>query len=220
MTLSCSSNESNEAAALPPATGGGTGTGGSPGTGGTGMASGGTDSTVSSGGSSATGGAPASIGGTGGAIPRDPKAFDWPETTPPVGTCEPGSYSGTFTCDVSFIPGTPTGRVEGPISFVLKPSADGEFLVIEKGRMDAVAVGFVPFGADLDGKLDCATSVFSADAINGVYGPVPPGIFFGVLDGKLDRLASTLTGTWTLTGGTKEAPQLISCSGAWSAVKK
>jgi hypothetical protein len=110
--------------------------------------------------------------------------------------------------------------VEGPISFVLKPSVDGEFLVIEKGRMDAVAVGFVPFGADLDGKLDCATSVFSADAINGVYGPVPPGVFFGVLQGKLDRLTSTLAGTWTLTGGSKEAPQLISCSGAWSAVKK
>jgi hypothetical protein len=160
-------------------------------------------------------------GGAAGSAYDPSVQFDWPETTPPVGTCEAGTYQGTFTCDVTFLPGFPPGQVTGPLTFALTPSANGEFLEIDKGRMDATAVGSVPFGSDLNGKLDCSTRTLHADTLNGSYGTAPfTGQFFGSLDGKLDGLTNTLSGTWALSGGTMAAPTGINCHGAWSAVKQ
>jgi hypothetical protein len=156
-----------------------------------------------------------------GGNPYDPSvSFTWPESNPPPGTCQPGTYKGTFTCEISFIPGFPPGQVTGPVSFTLSPSANGEFLEIQNGRLDATASGTTPFGCDLIGKLDCATRTFHADAQNGTWGTPPfTGTFFGSMDGTLDGLTNTLTGTWALTPGTMAAPQGGPCNGPWTAVK-
>ena len=182
---------------------------------------------MGSGGDPSTGGTAGSTGGTSpatstGGLPVDRTgAFDWPEATPSEGACEAGVYEGTFTCDVTFFPGLPPGQITGPLKFALTPSANGEFLEIKDGRMDAVAVDSVPFGSELSGKLDCNTKGFHADTVNGTYGTAPfLGQFFGSLDGTLNSVTNTLSGTWTLTSGTKEMPQLTSCTGTWTSVKQ
>jgi hypothetical protein len=65
----------------------------------------------------------------------------------------------------------------------------------------------------LAGKLDCSTNAFAADSTNGTHGTPP---FNGTFGGTLDRVAHTLTGTWSLapTGST------IACVGPWSAVRQ
>jgi len=193
-----------------PASGGGTGTGG---------ANNGAGGTDNGGASAGDGGASARA--VDGGNPYDPTiSFTWPESNPPAGSCDPGSYTGTFTCDIAFIPGFPPGQVTGPVTFTLSPSASGEFLEIKNGRLDATANGSINFGCDLVGQLDCATRTFHADAQNGTWGTPPfGGTFFGSMDGTLDGLTSTLTGTWSLTAGTMAAPTAQPCTGPWSAVK-
>lgn len=129
-----------------------------------------------------TGGA-APAGGTGGLPGSRAGTFDWPEATQPEGSCEAGIYEGTFTCDVTFLPGFPPSPITGPLKFELTPSANGEFLEIADGRMDAVAVGSVPFGSELNGKLDCSTRGFHADTVNGTYG-TPGHLVPGHVDGR------------------------------------
>lgn len=160
------------------------------------------------------------VSGAGGSVYDPNVTFDWPQTTPPAGSCEAGTYQGTFTCDVSFIPGLAPLPISGPLTFSLTPSANGEFLEIKDGRMDANAVG-TPFGSDLSGKLDCSTRTFHADTLNGAYGTAPfTGQFFGSLDGTLDGVTNTLSGTWKLAGGTMAMPTGISCQGTWSSVRQ
>jgi hypothetical protein len=183
----------------------------------------------------ATGGDPgAGTGGVSGAagtlvvsavdasVAYDPSVkFDWPESDAAAGKCEPGKYVGQFTCSLEFIPGFPPGQVTGPVTFTLEPSANGEFLEIKNGRLDATANGTYPFGCDLVGTLDCSTFSFQATAQNGTYGTPPfGGTFFGDMSGSLDPLTSTLSGNWALTAGTMAAPQANPCKGPWTAVRQ
>ena len=233
--LSCSA-ASNDGAGFSPGaglspSGGVTGVGGTylPASGGAAAGAGG--NLGAGGGSAGAGGDPGAGGvapsggggiasGVGGSVYDPNVTFDWPQTTPPAGSCEAGTYQGTFTCDVTLFPGLPPGQVAGPLTFALTPSANGEFLEINNGRMDANAVG-TPFGADLSGKLDCSTRTFHADTLIGSYGTAPfLGQFFGSLDGTLNGLTNTLSGTWHLAGGTMAMPTGISCQGTWSSVRQ
>lgn len=171
----------------------------------------------------ATGGSgPVSVSNVDASVPYDPSVqFDWPETMAQAGSCEPGTYTGQFTCELSFIPGLPPTQVTGPVTFTLQPSANGEFLEIKNGRLDATANGTIAFGCDLVGKLDCATRTFTASAQNGTYGTAPfGGTFFGDMSGVLDGVTHTLSGQWALTAGTMAMPQAAPCKGPWSAVKQ
>jgi hypothetical protein len=195
------------------------GSGGAPASGGAGV----TGGTTAGGGSIATGGvagAPAGASGATGGVPVDPNAtFDWPEATSHQGACQPGKYVGRFSCNMTLIPGIPPGVVEGPVTFTLEPSENGEFLEIKNGRLDATANDTIPFGCDLVGKLDCSTRAFAATAENGSYGTPPfSGVFFGDMNGTLDGLGSTLAGSWSLAPGTAGMPLTNPCDGPWSAV--
>jgi hypothetical protein len=144
--------------------------------------------------------------------------FDWPETTPMAGHCEPGSYSGTFSCDLSN--GLGLFTIMGPVSFTLAASNSGEFLTISGGMLNfdtQVGLGNFPAMASLSGQLDCDKNELSAKVEMG-SSALP---FFGQMDGHLDRLTDTLTGTWKLSSGTDPTmPGLIGCTGTWSVTKQ
>jgi hypothetical protein len=202
----------------------------------------------SSGGAPGAGGAATGAGGTaargaGGTLtpimtsgtagyPYDPGVtFDWPSTMPMAGKCQPGTYSGQFSCDVDeglF------GKVNftGPVSFTLTASPAGEFLEITNGMLVGNGNG-IPFMGDLVGKLDCNTNAFTATTSNGtatiLIFPTPVG---GTLEGHLDRLTQTLAGTWTLgpdssafgsggaAGAGGAAAVAFGCTGTWSVVRQ
>jgi hypothetical protein len=182
---------------------------------------------VQSGGS--TGGAPSMpIGGAdaGTFMPRadlDPNvSFDWQETAPGgSGTCEAGTYTGTFECELIYdttMPDAGSGVfVTGPITLHFEKSADGEFLELADAKLEGVGMDVFGFTADLSGELDCATLQFMSQAQNGEYGlglpiDIPLGVVDGTLAGALEGQSHELNGTWTLTadGG-------ITCIGPWHA---
>lgn len=157
--------------------------------------------------------------------PPDPKiTFDWTETQPAQGGqdtsgCQPGTYTGTFTCEYFLDPSDPSSGMEisGPVAFTLTKSQNGEFLEISNGHLDGFAGAVINFTSELAGKLDCSTNSLEAVAVNGAYGigdvnALPTGTFAGSLSGMLDRSSKTLSGTWDLTGD-----QAISCKGPWTA---
>lgn len=157
-------------------------------------------------------------------MPPDPKiAFDWQETTPGKNECQPGTYSGTFTCNYTgpgIDPSAPFVAT-GPVVFTLMKSQNGEFLEISDGHIQGLADLIFDFNSKLQGRLDCTTNMFTAMAVEGTYGLgdanlLPVGLFQGTLSGTLDRSSATLSGEWSLmvtdglgAGGT--------CVGPWTA---
>ena len=148
-----------------------------------------------------------------------------------AGKCRPGTYQGQFTCDVATLLGKLT--FSGPVSFTLAASPSGEFLEISNGTLQANANGGIPIMADLSGKLDCSTNELHASTMNGMATIlIFAQTFFGVLDGHLDRLTETLTGTWTLTpelgapgsggasGAGGAAGLTYGCMGTWSVARQ
>lgn len=161
-------------------------------------------------------------------VPLDPKAvFEWPETRPGSGeTCQPGTYTGTFSCTVNGgtflgLPAPPDGAgllVIGPVTLELERSMDGEFLEIEEGRLEGLALASWGFVAELEGRLDCSTLKFEAKASSGVYGlglpiGVEVGNFGGTLSGALDDRSLELSGRWALV----DALGTMGCDGPWTA---
>ena len=179
------------------------------------------------GGGAPDGGAPSSSGSNGDGFttamtPPDPNVtFEWTATLPGGGDCEPGRYTGTFTCNYVLTGGDPTMPlvvVTGPIVMTLERSQDGEFLEISDGKLEGIAMLIIGFRAQLTGRLDCATGKLEATATNGIYGfgdpaVFPAGMFMGTLGGMLDTTTAQLAGSWDLAvaggGG--------SCIGPWQA---
>lgn len=156
--------------------------------------------------------------------PPDPKImFDWAETQPGKGNCQPGTYSGTFSCDYTG-PGIDSSapfQASGPVVFTLKPSANGEFLEIVDGHIDGNADVIFSFTAKLMGKLDCTTNSLAGMATDGAYGfgdatAGQVGAFQGDLSGNLDRNSVTLSGNWNMmiTDGLGAGG---ACVGPWMA---
>jgi hypothetical protein len=150
--------------------------------------------------------------------PPDPNlTFDWQQTRPGVGECQPGRYSGTFSCMYMQAAGFDPIEVTGPVDLVLERAQNGEFLEIADGRLEGFAQLIFGFTAQLAGRLDCTTNVLQAEAVDGVYGfgdpnLLPFGMFAGALTGTLDRTVVALDGDWDLTvvgGG--------ACVGPWTA---
>jgi hypothetical protein len=150
--------------------------------------------------------------------PPDPNlTFDWQQTRPGAGECQPGRYSGTFSCMYVQAAGFDPIEVTGPVDLVLERAQSGEFLEIADGRLEGFAQLVFGFTAQLAGRLDCTTNVLQAEAVDGVYGfgdpnLLPFGMFAGALTGTLDRTVVALDGDWDLTvvgGG--------ACVGPWTA---
>jgi hypothetical protein len=173
-------------------------------------------------GQSAAGGALGEAGSAGTGTPDagrpyDPDAgFDWPEAVD-GGKCQAGTYSGTYECQVNA--GGFMFPVTGQVSFKLEPSASGEFLEIEDGKLNANVVEFgVTMTGDLAGKLECLTNRFTAQIQNGNYTinifPLP-NPFLGDLTGTLDRLTSTMSGQWNLMAQAPPGFMGPGCTGPW-----
>jgi hypothetical protein len=165
----------------------------------------------------------AGLGGSSGAAggaPTPPDAgsgydpgvtFVWPEADPTL-VCLSGTYTGQFNCQMSSGGPFPIGPYGGPVTFLLKQSANGEFLEIENGMLRGTVAGLVvEFVSDLVGKLDCKTNTFQAQVVNGIFFG---GTFGGMLDGKLNRSTQTVTGTWNM--GLPLAPP---CVGPFTVVR-
>lgn len=155
--------------------------------------------------------------------PPDPKiTFDWQDTQPGQGKCQPGTYSGTFTCYYLTMGDTdPNDAIEitGPVVFTLTQSQNGEFLEVSDGHLDGLAALVFGFSAKLSGKLDCSTNMLDAMAVDGMYGfgdpmALPVGGFEGGLKGTLDRSTLTLTGQWALSVTSGYSGE---CDGPWMA---
>jgi hypothetical protein len=157
----------------------------------------------------AGGASPSSDAGTG----YDPGVtFVWPEADPTRGVCRSGTYTGQFNCQMSPGGPFPTGPYGGPVTFLLKQSANGEFLEIEDGILRGTVAGWVvEFVSELVGELDCKTNQFQAQVVNGTFFG---GTFVGGLVGKLDRSTQTVTGTWNM--GIPFAPP---CIGPFTVVR-
>jgi hypothetical protein len=156
--------------------------------------------------------------------PPDPKiTFDWQETTPGQNACQPGTYSGTFTCDYTG-PGIDPANpfvATGPVVFTLQKSQNGEFLEITDGHIQGLADEIFDFHATLNGQLDCSTNMLAGMAVDGMYGlgdanALPVGAFQGTLGGTLDRTSVTLSGDWNMmiTDGLGADG---ACVGPWTA---
>ena len=151
--------------------------------------------------------------------------FDWQETTPGLGKCQEGTYTGTFQCEFAyddslglFPPDAGSIVVSGPITLHFQKSADGEFLELADAQLEGVAQDFFGFTADLDGQLDCTTLELTAQAQNGEYGlglpiGIPLGTVEGTLDGTLDAQSGELQGQWSLSAGMGVG----TCTGPWQA---
>jgi hypothetical protein len=169
---------------------------------------------------SSTGGETNGAAGDGGTttVAIDPDiAFDWPEAVEQAGPCEPGTYSGTFECDMP-VQGA-TIEFTGPVEFTLEPSANGEFLEIRDGHLTAAIInGTIPMQGDLEGRLDCSTNGFTATIIDGTYTVfIFMGPFEGSMTGTLDRSTNTLSGIWSLNDANNP---MTGCTGPWTAVKE
>jgi hypothetical protein len=129
--------------------------------------------------------------------------------------CREGTYLGNFTCTVDTLtalgaPSTATTQV----ALNLKRSSQST-LALAGSSLTFEFSGFM-LAADLVGQLDCTTNVFHADIANGLYAatlvPIPVA-FAGVIDGTLDRMTMSLSGSWSFGDGISNA----TCVGNWSA---
>jgi hypothetical protein len=111
---------------------------------------------------------------------------------------------------VAVIPTTATTQT----ALNLRRSSQG-VLALASSSLSFAYNGFM-FAGDLAGQLDCATNVFHADIVNGVFAatliPIPAG-FSGAVDGRLDQVTKSLSGAWSFT----DAGASGACIGTWSA---
>jgi len=135
--------------------------------------------------------------------------FDWQETSAAAGPCQAGEYVGTFECQFESMPVMPMG----PVTMRLEASADGEFLEVRDGIIDAQTMGPM-LHADLEGQLDCTNRRFEARMLNGMAAIIPGlpfNTFEGTLSGDYEPTTATITGEWHIV-----TSQGWMCPGTWS----
>jgi len=137
--------------------------------------------------------------------------FDWMRTIPEGGTCEAGTYLGTFdgmygpSVMVASMPVIPIFPIDLPglpgLVFELKREGTGEIFRVSNGEMNGNALGGFPFHSDIEGSLNCETNRFEAMMTNGTYFIGPLQYFFeGPLVADYDRMThSMVNGTWSVT---------------------
>jgi hypothetical protein len=136
--------------------------------------------------------------------------------------CAPGTYAAELFCEVDPDMLPPGPRPPGgtamrtSLAFTVQPTPNAQWLAVTDATMMFDYVGFA-FVAQLQGGLDCATETFHADIVEGAYATTEPfpasASFHGALEGRIDRRAGALLGSWwhgPATGG----PQ---CVGPWMA---
>ena len=189
----------------------------------------------------AGGGAAGGGSGAAGSTNASNVTFGWPEGTLASGSCEPGVYTGQFTCayaqGVDCAANTGGLPFTGPIAITLVPSENGEFLEVSDGTLSGESAGFV-FGGPITGELSCLSRFFEGGTV-GKYDLAGAGAFGGDLYGPLTAVyepqpPSLVNGTWCMTMTQPGTPQgdpcaqiptgqpgsclVGSCKGGWQAV--
>jgi hypothetical protein len=130
-------------------------------------------------------------------------------TTPSA--CRVGLYSGTFSCGVDTL-GT---ILTTSISFDLELATPTAASATTSSNISFMSDG-AAFSASMSGQLDCASGVFHADIVNGmnvIGAELAVTTFMGMVDGRVDAVAGTLGGTWSLGS----VAGIGACTGIWSA---
>jgi hypothetical protein len=143
-------------------------------------------------------------------------------------TCAPGTYAAELACavDPSMLPPRSDPRASSPmqaeVTFAVEPGRTSEQLEIRGGTLRFQYMG-AAFEGRLEGGLDCASSAFHADIVDGSYaaqypGAPMPGQFEGAIDGMLDPSAPLLSGMWWHSpANVPEGFPKPSCVGPWTA---
>jgi hypothetical protein len=142
--------------------------------------------------------------------------------------CAAGTYAAELWCSVDpgMLPPGADPRASSPmraeVTFTVEPAQTPGQLEIRGSTLRFQYVGFA-FEGQLEGGLDCASSVFHADIVDGSFaaqypGAPMPGQFEGAIDGTLDRAAPVLAGSWWHgPANVPEGAPKPSCVGAWTA---
>jgi hypothetical protein len=158
-------------------------------------------------------------GNGGGVVPsfegnqRTDITFSWLKT--PVmgstGDCLPGEYEGNFFgIYYSMLApgglGVPVTNIDAPgapsgFHFTVMPAEGGETILKVIGEMNGIADLAFPFKAKIEGELDCKTSTFTAQMIDGTYSVLAEGLlpqyFEGPMSAHYDKRTRTFVdGIW------------------------
>lgn len=128
-------------------------------------------------------------------------SFEWEETEPTMGSCEPGRYEGQFAGIYDDTPVTGIDLLGGPgIVFNLTAEGNGEVYTINGGKFRGTAIVVFPFSATMTGSLDCATGKFEGNVVDGQYNEFGDIHHFeGVLKANYNRIDHAMVnGTWNL----------------------
>lgn len=142
-----------------------------------------------------------------GMLPEELRAdasFDWPQTLPGAGGCEPGTYAGKFECMLGLFP------LSGALRFTLDRADEAEVLEIVSGEMVGLdAGGLELLRGDLAGTLRCAERKLDAHAVDGrtlsTFPLLPVPLFNGfdaTLDGTFDPDVLRIEGAWRMSNVT------------------
>jgi hypothetical protein len=156
-----------------------------------------------------------------------------PDVAAPRSPCSPGEYEGTFTGlhdpTPSFVASLQL-PLQIPVGGLVhlrmdRTSDDAVLAVTGTFRPDPSApLGFIAsFGADISGKFDCSALSLSGALTNGKFMITAfPFQFAGILGGKIDGGASTLSGAWSEEETPAPAPPATVGNGAgtWTVTWK
>lgn len=138
------------------------------------------------------------------AVNKGPENFDWHRTMPIGGSCKAGHYvgefSGQYSPSLTFTFGI--FDITGTVEFDLFQTGNGEFLEIENGKMEGIAIDSVPFTGEIVGSLNCTTGFAEAYLVNCMYvfALVLPALFEGPALGLYDKINHVfVNGVWSVT---------------------
>jgi hypothetical protein len=157
---------------------------------------------------------------------RSDITFVWERTPSSMGSdsCLPGSYEGNFGGVYYSILapnglGVPVANFDAPgqpsdFHFTVEPAEGGESIHRIKGQMKGRADGTFPFGAMIEGELDCKTATFTAKLIDGSYSVLMDGLlpqkFDGVMSGHYDKRTHTFVdGEWDVRETSANPPGML-----------
>jgi hypothetical protein len=139
-----------------------------------------------------------------------------PDAGANASSCREGMYLGDFSCTIDTIQSVAVLPMTATTQPTLTLRRSSQNVLQLAGSGLAFDFNGFRFAADLSGQLDCATNVFHADIVNGVFAAMAapiPATFSGVVDGTYDRTKNALSGSWSFTD---EGANGV-CVGPWSA---